>query len=136
MRPLDEKDRELVDLAREVAKRFSSVRWNGEKLSGVGCALRTKDGDIFSGPNIDHPESAPCSMCAEYTALGKAYSEGHTEVETIVACWHKNGDDGVIPPCGRCKEFMRLFGNPWVIIETDEGPRKARLDEIHPYAPE
>lgn len=136
MRPLDQEDMELVETACEVAKRFSSVRWNGKRLSGVGSALRTKDGEVFSGPNIDHPESAPCSICAEYTALAKAYSEGHTKVDTIVACWHKNGDDGIIPPCGRCKEFMRLFGNPWVIIKTDDGPRKARLDEIHPYAPE
>ena len=136
MMPLDEMDKELVDLACEVARKFSEVEWNGERLSGVGSALRTISGDVFTGPNIDHPDSAPCSMCAEYTALGTAYSEGHTEVETIVACWHKEGEGGIIPPCGRCKEFMRLFGNPWVIIDTDEGSRKARLNEIHPHTPE
>lgn len=135
MMPLSQEDEELVGIAGDVAKRFSNVRWNGERLSGVGSALRTKDGEIFAGPNIDHPESSPCSICAEYTALAKAYSEGHTEVDTIVACWHKNEEGRIIPPCGRCKEFMRLFGNPWVIIETEEGPRKAKLDEIHPYAP-
>lgn len=136
MRPLDEKDKELVGLACECAKEFSTVRWHGRRLSGVGSALRTASGEVFTGPNIDHPESSPCSMCAEYTALGKAYSEGHTEIKTIVAAWHHEGREGIIPPCGRCREFMRLFGNPWVIIETSEGPRKARLDEIHPYAPE
>jgi len=42
----------------------------------VGAAIRTKEGEIFTGTNIENASSG-LSMCAERVALFKAVSEGH-----------------------------------------------------------
>ena len=132
---LTKEDKELVEEAKKVAKKFSEIKWEGNVRSTVGAALRTKDGNVYSAPNIVHLDSASCSVCAEYSAILKAYSEGHREIDTIIAYWHGDEDkQKLLYPCGKCREFMHLFGNPWVVINTDDGPRKVKLDELLPFA--
>jgi len=131
MKKITQKDMELIEEAKKVAKKFCSVKWKEEQISTVGAALRTKDGKIYSGPNIFHPESGPSSICAEYTALAKAYSEGYKEIDTIVAYGYRSEkEQKIMAPCGKCRAFIRLFGNPWVIINAKE---KFRLKEILPF---
>ncbi|MBI2653692.1 cytidine deaminase [Candidatus Woesearchaeota archaeon] len=135
MKQLTKKDKMLVEEAKKVAKKFSSVKWKGENISSVGAALITKNGKVYSGPNIDHKQSAPSSICAEYTALAKAYSEGHREIDTIVAYFYQSKRvQKILAPCGKCREFMRLFGNPWIIINANGKSKKVKLKEIHPFA--
>jgi len=132
MRKLSEKDKELIKEAKKVARKFSKVKWEGQRLSTVGAALRTKDGKIYSGPDICHPQSGSSSICAEFTALSKAYSEGHTEIDSIVAyCYVNEKVKKILSPCGICREFLRLFGNPWIILDTK---KKAKLNEIHLFS--
>jgi len=135
MKDITPADKKLVNEARRVAKRFSLVKWKGQSLSCVGAALRTKSGKIYSGPNIEHPDSGPSSICAEYSALAKAFSEGHKEVALIVAYYYGGkGNHRVLSPCGRCREFLRLFGNPEVIINISGDLKKIRLDVLHPFS--
>lgn len=47
----------------------------------VGAALSTKDGQIFTGCNIENA-SYPLTNCAERTAMFKAVSEGQTSLTT------------------------------------------------------
>ncbi|NIM47082.1 MAG: cytidine deaminase [Candidatus Aenigmarchaeota archaeon] len=132
---LTTKDKKLIEEAKKVAKRFSKTKWKGQVISSVGAALKTKDGKIYSGPNIHHPDSGSCSICAEYISIAKAYSDGHKKIDTIVAYWYDNNNEqGVVNPCGKCREFMRLFGNPWIIINVNGKLKKVRLKEIHPFS--
>jgi cytidine deaminase len=75
---------------------------SGDSTAGqVGCALVTARGNVFVGVCID----TPCSMgfCAEHNAIGTMITEGETAIATIVAVnYHGN----VLPPCGRCREFI------------------------------
>ena len=48
----------------------------------VGAALRSKDGRVFQGCNIENA-SFGLTNCAERTAVFKAVSEGVTEFDTI-----------------------------------------------------
>lgn len=69
---------------------------------GVGAALLTKTGEIFTGFNI---ENAAFSLtnCAERTAIFKAYSEGAKEYAAIVVIADAKRP---VPPCGACRQVM------------------------------
>jgi cytidine deaminase len=117
-------DLELVDKAKDlIGKRKSR--------SCVAAVLRTKNNKIFCGVNIEIECSAPCSICAEYAAIGTMVSEGEEEIETIVAFSYKNGGH-VLPPCGQCRQLISEFGDPYVIVEVGQKLKKARLSELYP----
>ena len=92
------------------------------KYSGfhVGAALRTSDGKIFTGCNIEN-SSYSLTICAERTAVFKAVSEGYTEFEAIAVAG-SSGDDFSKPctPCGACLQVLSEFcGDDFIIILSD-----------------
>jgi cytidine deaminase len=122
---LEKADLELLEKAKNlIAKRKS-------KRSSVASVLRTRSGKIFGGVNVEIECSAPCSICAEYAAIGTMVTEGEQEIKTIVAYSYKNGGY-VLPPCGKCRQFICEFGNPYVIVEVAHKLRKVRLSELYP----
>ena len=134
MTRLDQKDKKLIEVAAKTAKRFSKIKWKGERLSGIGAALRTKNNKIYSAANIYHPES-PSGICAECIVIAKAYNEKNMGIDTIVAYFYwDEKNQRVISPCGKCREFIRLFGNPWIIINVKNKLKKVRLNKILPFA--
>ncbi len=122
---LSKQDLELIEKARDVIRKRKSKR------SSVGAALRTSNGKVFCGVNIEIECSAPCSICAEYAAIGTMVSEGENEIQTIVAV-SSNRDYSVLPPCGKCRQFISEFGNPYVIVEVGGKLKKAKLSELYP----
>jgi cytidine deaminase len=58
-------------------------------------------------------------------------SEGQNEIQTIVAV-SSNRDYSVLPPCGKCRQFISEFGNPYVIVEVGGKSKKAKLNELYP----
>lgn len=101
----------------------------------VGAALITKSGKIYTGCNIESASYTPTN-CAERTAIFKAVSEGHKDIETIVII----GDSEFTYPCGVCRQVMREFNkNMHVIIAKDENNFKEyTLEELLPnsFGPE
>ena len=80
---LSERDRELIAAASEAIKQRYRNDWQE-----VGAALRTRDGRIYTGVNID-AYLGRMAVCAEGVALGRAVTEvGETGIETIVAVRH------------------------------------------------
>jgi cytidine deaminase len=122
---LEKPDLELLEKAKDlIAKRKS-------KRSSVASVLRTRNSKIFEGVNVEIECSAPCSICAEYAAIGTMVTEGEQEIETIVAYSYKNGGY-VLPPCGKCRQFICEFGNPYVIVQVGQKLKKVRLSELYP----
>lgn len=74
----------------------------------VGAALLTKDGEIFTGCNIENA-SYPLSNCAERTAVFKAVSEGKLEFDKLVVT---GNTEGPISPCGACRQVLVEFCEP------------------------
>lgn len=80
---------------------------NPRKLSssaeagGVGAALLAANGAIYTGVCID----IACSIgfCAEHAAAATMITEGENRVLKMVAV---NWDGAILPPCGRCREFI------------------------------
>ena len=123
---LTRQDLDLVDKAKAlIAERRS-------RISGVAATLRTGNGRVFSGVNVEIEASAPCSICAEYAAIGTMVTEGGMEIETIVAVSLHDDGWSVLPPCGKCRQFIGEFGNPYVIVEVGGKLKKVRLSELYP----
>lgn len=90
---------ELYQQAKSVLnpRRLSDTAESG----GVGAALLTDSGKVYLGVCID----TACSMgfCAEHAAAAAMVTAGENRVIKMVAV---NWDGKVLPPCGRCREFI------------------------------
>jgi cytidine deaminase len=122
---LTKQDAELIKKAQELIKKRIS------KWSTVAACLRTTSNQIFCGVNISIEGSEPCSICAEYAAIGTMVTAGENEIRTIVAISGKH-DKEVLPPCGKCRQFISEFGNPDVIVQVKGETKKAKLSELYP----
>ncbi len=71
----------------------------------VGAALLTKDGQVFSGCNIENA-SYSLTNCAERTAIFKAVSEGYREFNKLVITANT---EGPVSPCGACRQVIAEF---------------------------
>ena len=90
---------ELVKVAK--SKLNPQVLSKNTEVGKVACALVTADGNIYTGINID----TACSMgfCAEANAIGSMVTNNESVIKQVVAV---SANHGIIPPCGRCREFM------------------------------
>ena len=90
----------------EIYERAKSVL-NPRRLSesaeagGVGAAILSESGTVYTGVCIDTGSSM--GFCAEHAAAAAMITAGESRVLRMVAV----GWDGrVMPPCGRCREFI------------------------------
>ena len=98
----------------------------------VACALLSSKGNIYLGVCID--TGSGMGFCAEHSAIAAMITAGETSIAKIVAVW---GEDTVLPPCGRCREFIyEIDETNWectdVILKVDQ---VVKLKELlpHPY---
>lgn len=130
---LDEKDRELVQAASEaISKRYRND-WQE-----VGAALRTRDGRIVTGVNID-AYIGRIAVCAEAVAIGRSITEaGDKGIDTIVAVRHpkpteKDQSLRVVSPCGICRELICDYDpKARVIVPQDGRPMVTTITELLP----
>ena len=71
----------------------------------VGAALLTKDGQVYTGCNIEN-SSYGATICAERVAVTKAISEGKRAFRRI-AVYADSADYCV--PCGTCRQVLSEF---------------------------
>jgi cytidine deaminase len=102
-------DRELLERADAAAARAYAPYSEFQ----VGAALRTRDGRIFEGVNVENA-AYPLGVCAEKTALGAAASAGVRpgEIEALAV----NAS-----PCGGCRQWFHEFGIDRVIYRRANG---------------
>ena len=79
----------------------------------VGAALRTSDGTIFSGCNVENA-AYPVTICAERVALVKAVSEGHRAFDVIAVVTPNAGS-----PCGMCRQMLYEFSPEMRVVLAD-----------------
>jgi len=90
---------ELYEKAKSVLnpRRLSDMAEAG----GVGAAILSESGAVYTGVCIDTGSSM--GFCAEHAAAAAMITAGESRVLRMVAV----GWDGrVMPPCGRCREFI------------------------------
>ena len=78
----------------------------------IGAALKTKDGTIYTGCNIENA-SFGLTNCGERTAIFKAVSDGHKELAEI-AIYGETQEP--VSPCGAYRQVMAEFFEPSSLV--------------------
>jgi cytidine deaminase len=94
---------ELIAVAESVLNpKLVAKRYFGD----VASTLVTDKGNVYSGVSIDTHSGT--GFCAEHGAIAAMVTAGEYRIARIVAVWKsKEGALHVLPPCGRCREFIR-----------------------------
>lgn len=98
----------------------------------VGAAMRTKDGRIFSGGNIE-VASYPEGWCAETTMLSHYMMAGGGEIAEILVVAERMDR---ITPCGGCRQRLAEFTRPETrlhLCDQQGVVETVTMGEILPY---
>ena len=101
-------DLDLITAARAVLNPRRLTRT--VEVGGVGAALRSVSGAVFTGVCID--AASGIGFCAEHAAMITA---GESRIMDIVAV---DWDGSILPPCGRCREL---------VVQVDDGNAETRV---------
>ena len=130
---LSKQDKELIEAARAAIKPRYRNDWQE-----VGAAMRTRDGRIVTGVNLD-AYLGRMAVCAEAVALGRAITDaGETGIETIVAVRHpkpgeKDRTIAVVSPCGACRELIFDYDrDARVIVPGKNSPAVVAIGDLLP----
>lgn len=77
-------------------------------------------------------------FCAEHAAIAAMVTAGEFRIDRIVAVWRDDaGATYVLPPCGRCREFMRQIDpsnlDTNVVLGRDESVKLRDLLPRHEW---
>jgi cytidine deaminase len=102
----------VTDLV-ERAKAVSARAYAPYSSYLVGAAVRTRDGRVFEGVNVENA-AYPLGVCAEKSAIVAAVTAGY-----------RPGDFGAIgitaSPCGGCRQWLHEFRFDEVSYVRDDG---------------
>ena len=87
----------------------------------VGAALRTPDGSIYAGGNVENA-SYPEGWCAETSAIAAMAAAGGRRIAEI--CVIGDGE-ALCTPCGGCRQRIREFADDATIVHI-AGPDGVR----------
>lgn len=125
---ITDSDRELIAAALDTLSRnFDDYVYHHT----VGAAIRCKNGRVFTAVNCAGVHGA----CAEYVVMGTAVSAGEREFDTIVAA-HEHAANGVISPCGNCRQMLVEYCPDVKVILNDDTGRliKVAASDLLPFA--
>jgi cytidine deaminase len=122
-------NQEMIELAKSVLRPRDLFL---AKAGDVACALLSSQGNLYLGVCID--VGSGIGFCAEHSAIAAMITAGESAISKVVAVW---GENTVLPPCGRCREFMYEI-NEANLTSTDVilgEDRTVKLSELlpHPY---
>ncbi|MEH7236836.1 cytidine deaminase [Bacillus sp. JJ1562] len=120
IKPLDEKDFELIREAEKVIEK--NYRYGRHH---IGAAVRTTSGNVYAAVHLE-ANVGRIAVCGEAMAMGKSISEGDHEFETIVAVAHPHPHENiekcwVVSPCGMCRELISDYGKDTDVIISYNG---------------
>jgi cytidine deaminase len=87
----------------------------------VGAAIRTLEGEIFSGCNVENA-AYPQGACAEAGAIAEMAKAGRRRIAEILVV---GGGTGLCTPCGGCRQRIREFAAPDTPVHV-AGPEGVR----------
>jgi len=102
-------------------------------VADVSAAVEAEDGRVFTGACI----GGYLSICAELGALSQLVAATTPTVNRVVAVWRNpaNAVLHVIPPCGRCREFIKTMSPRNLEATVILGPdHTVTLRDLLPYA--
>ena len=96
----------------------------------VGAALRTEDGTVFEGANLEVVNYSN-SLHAEEVALARALVAGHRRFDAIAVA---GPDADGLAPCGMCRQTLAEYcpAELTVVVDAGSAPTTYVLDELLP----
>ena len=91
--------KELIKEAQNVLGEFE-LSSKDHSAASVAAALVSSKGNLYTGINID--VDCGIGFCAEHAAVAQMLKHRETQIDMIVAL----DSEGIIPPCGRCRELL------------------------------
>lgn len=100
---------ELIQIAKDtIAKQYK------KSTHTVGAAVFTKTGKCYTGISI---KGQKLDLCSEWTAIGKAFTEGDGEITMAVAVHRdEEGNFNIYPPCSICRELYVTYAPEALIV--------------------
>ena len=101
---------------------------------GVAAAIFALGGNVYRGVCID--TTSGMGFCAEHSAAAAMVTAGESRIERVVAVsMDERGRVRRVPPCGRCREFLRQLDerNLEAAVLLEGG--RVTLDALLPYIP-
>ncbi|EKS20848.1 MULTISPECIES: cytidine deaminase [unclassified Streptococcus] len=120
---------DLIELAVEVSKQ-AYVPYSHFP---VGAVLLTKNGDIYTGVNIENA-SFGLTNCGERTAIFKAVSEGARDFKELIVYGQT---EKPISPCGACRQVMAEFFEPDLpvtLVSQNKSTVVMTVKDLLPYS--
>ena len=120
---------DLIELAVEVSKQ-AYVPYSHFP---VGAVLLTKNGDIYTGVNIENA-SFGLTNCGERTAVFKAGSEGARDFKELIVYGQT---EKPISPCGACRQVMAEFFEPDLpvtLVSQNKSTVVMTVKDLLPYS--
>ncbi|MDV3425768.1 MAG: cytidine deaminase [Bacillota bacterium] len=118
---------ELYDIA---LKALNPRKLSKKSYAGsVAAAILTESGNVYTGVCIDTPSSM--GFCAEHAAVASMITAGENRIVKLISVYK---DKTIIPPCGRCREFICQIHDDnhkcEVMIKEDT---VVTMDDLLPY---
>ncbi len=129
---LDDADYELIEEAHKEFDKKTMHDWHG-----VSCGIRLASGKIITGLVLE-AENPSLTICAEPIVIGKALTDiSDDPIITIVATRNRELTKyKVIPPCGRCREFITDYcpdANVIIHDDSDSTIFKVPASDLLPF---
>lgn len=117
---------ELISSARQILGEFDLG--NDLSAGSVAAALKTEAGNVYTGISLNL--ACGIGFCAEHSAIAEMLKHRERVISEIVAV----SDEGIRPPCGRCRELMLQVcpANANTLVAIAEGQSVA-LRELLPH---
>ena len=117
----------LKDIARSV---WSNAYAPYSKFK-VGVAIKTIDGSIFSGVNVENA-AYPEGTCAEAAAIAAMCATGQREIAEVYVIADCNEP---VPPCGGCRQKLAEFSKPDVPVTMATISGKEKTTSVRELLP-
>lgn len=87
----------------------------------VGAAVLDEQGRIHAGCNVENA-AYPEGLCAEASALAAMVLAGSTRAKAVLVVGSGgNGDAAWVTPCGGCRQKLREFASPELLVMCANG---------------
>jgi cytidine deaminase len=122
-----------LDSLFEAAKAIQDRAYVPYSRFKVGAAIRTPDGRVFAGCNVENA-AYPQGSCAETGAISAMVAAGESRIAEILVI----GDgENLVTPCGGCRQRIREFAvaeTPVHVAGPDGVRRSFTLGDLLPFS--
>ncbi|MBE9557827.1 MAG: cytidine deaminase [Proteobacteria bacterium] len=99
----------------------------------VGAVVKGANGRLYAGCNVENA-AYPEGCCAETSAIAAMVMDGESKIVEVLVM---GGGEGLVTPCGGCRQRIREFATddaPIHICSPDELRRTVTLGELLPLS--